>query len=492
MITNPNTSFLKLKSFFENDLSELNIPELIRMENTNTGNTIWNALILNNTNSNLVSIQLPNLEQSPYIITGDNLSTVNLENLRQVEVGDANNNSLYSIKSRILQNTKIQKLNLPNFIGSPSPTSRINTDIGNSSVEHTSFWNNYWLSDVILGNSKMKQSDFPNHVFNGFWFKNNYFLTSLRLCYPYVIQIEGVGGLSSTPIGRNNGNGYIYVPDNLVTAYQKTTGWQAFDIKIKGLSEYIEPNLDTIEDSWETILENCKNGNTSKYQIGGTKSVEINGIKTQMFIVGKNQDQLYNASDNTYNNGSSKAAISWMERTISRFSPVNISNSFLNGRPSYREETVLHAYLKNQIYDKIQSDVRAGIKPVIKYSQGYNENTNVRDLATKTSEENPTFLEYVWPFSSIELGKDTVSGNAFRYQYFSATSNWTPPTLNYYLGNTLINTIDNQKISIALRDYSDSSQTVPNCLQPSNTAGESMIVSNSSPSNPYLIIGFCT
>ena len=47
MITNPNESLLKLKSFFENDLSELDIPELIRMENTNTGNNIWNALILN-------------------------------------------------------------------------------------------------------------------------------------------------------------------------------------------------------------------------------------------------------------------------------------------------------------------------------------------------------------------------------------------------------------------------------------------------------------
>lgn len=489
MITNSNTSFLKLKSFFENGLSELDIPELIRLENTNTGSNIWNALILNETNSNLTSIKFHNLEQSPYVITGENLSNIDLENLRQVEVGNVNNNSLNSVSSKILQNTKIQKLNLPNFVGSSYPTSRINTDIGSTDVAHTSFWNNYWLTDVVLGNSQMKQSDYPNHVFNGFWFRNNYFLKSLRLYYPYVIPIEGVGGLSSTPIGRNNGNGYIYVPDDLVTTYQRTTGWQAFDIKIKGLSEYIEPNLDTITDSWATIIENCRNGNTDNYNLGDTKSLEINGIKTQFIIIGKNQDQLYNDPNNNYNNGSEKAALSWMERTISRFSTENIANNFQNGRSAYRDDIVLHQYLKENIYDKIQNDVRANIKPVIKYSQGYTENTSVRDLATKNSSENPTYLEYIWPFSSIELGKDTTSGQAFRYQYFSGS---TAPILNYYLGDTLINSIGSQKISIALRDYSNIGQTVPDCLQPSNTAGESMIVSDSSPNNPYLIIGFCT
>ena len=47
MITDAATSLNKLKQFFDNQLTELEIPELIRMENTNTGNEIWNALILN-------------------------------------------------------------------------------------------------------------------------------------------------------------------------------------------------------------------------------------------------------------------------------------------------------------------------------------------------------------------------------------------------------------------------------------------------------------
>lgn len=491
MITNSKDSLSKLKSFFENDLSELSIPELIRMENTGTGNSIWNALILNETNNKLTTINLPNMEQSPYIITGENLSNINLENMRQVEVGYVNNSSLLSITPGVLQNTKIQKLNLPNFIGSSSPTSRVNTDIGSSDVKHTSFWNNYWLSDVVFGNSKMKQS--TSHVFNGFWFRNNYFLKSLRLCYPYVIPIEGVGGLSSTPIGRANGNGYIYVPDDLVVAYQKTTGWQAFDIKIKGLSAYSEPNLDSITDDWETIFGNCKAGNTDSYPLGGTKSVEIDGIKTQFIIVGKNQDVLYDASDSSYNSSNvGKAALSWMERTISRFSPINISNTFSNGRPSYTEEQILHEYLKTNIYDKMQENVRKNIKPVIKYSQGYTSNANPKDMATKTSSENPDYLEYVWPFSKIELGKELPSGNAFIYQYFAIAPGWTPPVLNYYLGDTLINTVGNQKISIALRDYSYTGQTVPDCLIPSDTSGESMITSSPIVDNPYLIIGFCT
>ena len=488
MITDAATSLNKLKQFFDNQLTVLEIPELIRMENTNTGNEIWNALILNETNDKLQKINFKSMEQFPYIITGTNITEVNFEQLKQVEVSDNRNSSLRSIAPRFLQNTKIQKLNLPNFIGSASPTSRINTDIGSTDVAHTSFWNNYWLADVVLGNSHMKQADYPSHVFNGFWFRNNYFLNSLRLYYPYVIPIEGVGGLSSTPLGRNNGNGYIYVPDDLVLNYQRTTGWSAFDSKIRGLSQYIDVNMDTITDDWATIAGRCASGDTSIYNIGDTKSVEIDGIKIQFILVGKNQDELYDSITNYNPNYPNRAALSWQQRTIAFFSPQSIANSFANSnQTSYTEDITFHKYLYENIYEKISNELKPYIRPVIKYSTGYNEGAYRSNVPTKTAAQNPTYLEYVWPFSAFELGIGQPVTNTFRYNYHDRNSNPNAPILNFYLGDTLNNT----DVSVALRDYSEG-RSAPDCLVPSSTAGASMTVSTSNHSHPYLIVGFCT
>lgn len=489
MITDAATSLNKLKAFFNNQLTELEVPELIRMENTNTGHDLWNALILNETNNNLKKINFKSMEQFPYIITGNNITEVNFEQLKQIEVSDNRNNSLRSITPRFLQNTKIQKLILPNFVGSASPTSRINSDIGSNDVVHTSFWNNYWLADVVLGNSHMKQSDYPSHVFNGFWFRNNYFLNSLRLYYPYVIPIEGVGGLSSTPIGRDNGNGYIYVPDDLVIPYQKTTGWSAFDSKIRGLSQYININSDTITDDWATIAAHCASGNTNSYNIGDTKSVEIDGIKIQFILVGKNQDELYDAPSNNYNPSyPTRAALSWRQRTIAFFSPENISNAFANSnQTSYTEDITFHKYLKDNIYDKISDELKSFIKPVIKYSAGYSEGAYRSNVPTKSASQNPQYLEYIWPLSAFEMGIGQPVTNTFRYNYHDRNSNPNVPVLNFYLGDTLNNT----NVSVALRDYSEGRST-PDCLVPNTTAGSPMVVSATSYNNPYLIVGFCT
>ena len=487
MITNPAESLTMLRSFFENDLSTLDIPELVTMENQNVNNhsTNWNALILNETNNNLKTINFPNLEQTPYIVIGKNLTNINLEHLRMVEISDSRNSNFIdynNLQPQIICNTKIQTLNLPYFVGSPSPTSRINSDISSTDVSHTSFWDNYWLTDVVFGNSTIKQSDFSNFQFNGFWFKNSYFLKSLRLYYPYVIPIYGSGGLDSTPIGKDNGNGFIYVPDDLVYTYQHTEGWQSFATKIQGLSFYTAPNVDTITDSWETISENCRRGSTSNYPIGGTKSIEIDGVQTQFILVGKNQDQLYTI-DNSYNtNNAGRAALTWAERTISRFNKINISNNFSEGQISYREDIVFHNYLKNNIYNKIPESVRQYIKPVVKYAKGFSGGQPSNNIATKTGEE------YIWPLSQRELGIGQSAENTFIYNYFDLQINPNTPTLNYYLGDTL----NNNGVLIALRDYDTTGQSSPTCLQPATTAGERMTTTSSNYNPVYTIVGFCT
>lgn len=478
-------SLAQLNLFFSNRLEELNIPELVRMD-TRSSNSLMNGLMLNNYNKNsqLKRICFKNLEQTPYILTGDNIRDVNLEGLLQVEVNAAVGQIQTIVRSAILQNTKIKTLNLPNFKGAPYPTSLPEISSGEmsrSEASGTSFWDNNWLSDVSFGNSKMSATENSAFKFNGFWFKNNYFLRSLRLNYPYVIPMIGRGGFLTTPIGTNDNDGYIYVPANLVQSYQQAEEWNEYAAKIRPLDSYI-PKTDSITDSWETIINNCRNGNVAKYQIGQTKTVEINGIPTEFILVGKGVDQLHSEElSSEYNSiNPNKANLSWLESTITRFETPTISQSFSNNNPTYALNEVLHEKLTS-IYNDFEAPVKNGIKRVIKYSAGYN---GEGILVSSDATTNP---EYIWPPSAAELGLSSIGENAFRYEYFNPPNN----QIDYYLGATKINTVANQKINVALRDYS-SRATAPDCLRPSSVEGEHMQVISNGSTNPYLIIGFCT
>ena len=117
MINNSINSLNMLKSFFENDLSELDLSDLVRIE-TSSSSQLWNSLIFNKANSNIKTLILKNLEQSPYILTLPNLTEVNLDNLLQVERGawssknigsNSSSNFYNNLKPGVLQNTKLSK-----------------------------------------------------------------------------------------------------------------------------------------------------------------------------------------------------------------------------------------------------------------------------------------------------------------------------------------------------------------------------------------------
>ena len=473
-------SLAQLSRYFANNLEELNIPELVRID-TNSSNTLMNGLMFN-ADSNLKKIYFKNLEQSPYIMEGNKLEEVNLEKLLQVEV-DGTIGDIYSyLPPAVLRNTKIQTLNLPNFKGSSSPTSQTTGgNIDNTvAINSTSFWNNYWLSEVSLGNSLMNATENGSYKFNGFWFKNSYFLHSLKLNYPYVIPMIGRGGFATTPIGTNPNDGYIYVPDNLLSSYQLADGWTEYSTKIRPLTVY-QPQADTITDSWETIIDNCAGGNVSKYQIGQTKTVKINGIPTQFVLVGKGIDPLYE-SISGYNAINGNANLSWLENTITRFEKVNISQSFTGTKPSYDKNIVLREKLTS-IYNAFETTVKNGIKTVKKYSRGYDDEG---ELSSSILTTNP---QYIWLPSATELNLRTPSTNTFVYSYFNTDDRPSPS--NYYLGATKINTINSEKIKVALRDYSGEANA-PDCLIPSSIEGDPMEISVNGGTSSYLIIGFCT
>ena len=477
MILSPVESLNKLDSFFKNESSftELNLPELVMID-TDTGYNFWNRLIINS--PNLKTLNLENMQQSPYILVGENLEEINLEQLQEVEFNDVLlNSSISSLPTRVLQNTKIQTLNLPNFVGTRRPIPQGTDDISNSYSQYASFWNNYWLKDVSLGNSMMTVQENSNCKFNGFWFRNNYFLKYLRLNYPYVIPLIRTAGFNTTPIG--DGDGHIYVPDNLVNSYKLADNWSSFKDKIKSLSDYeidiASENASFISDSWETILENCSKGTVSNYTVGQKKIVKINGIPTVFILVGKNQDIL--SSDNTL-----RAPLSWLGATISNFTPINVSDSFDNTNPRQYNYAVNFRSALTSIYEGIEPTVKAGIKSVKKYGKGFDNNNTLTDY--------PSIETGCWPPSQIELGLiQGVQAGTFTYQYFQ-TDRWSK--INYRLGLTNINEVNGSKICIALRDYTNTGSNYPDLLRSLDSDNTPMEVVTNVSTRPYLIVGFCT
>ena len=63
-------------------------------------------------------------------------------------------------------------------------------------------------------------------------------LTAVILRSPTVCRLKNSDAFLGTPI--KSGNGYIYVPDELVNDYKKATNWSVFANQIKPLSEYTE------------------------------------------------------------------------------------------------------------------------------------------------------------------------------------------------------------------------------------------------------------
>ena len=343
MITESATSLSMLGEFFQSspNFQTLNIPELISI-----GTNKYNNLVINN---EVTSVILNNLEEMPYILGGKNLQHIELNNLKYIEFGESQIfvNQLSTLPRKFLQNTKLQEINLPNFLGAWEPVPRTTVGINESGANYASFWNNYWLKDVSMGeNVSILNHNVSKDEFNGFWFRNNYNLKFIRLYHPYVLKLRrSLQGLNTTPIG--NENGHIYVPNNLVDEYKNA--WKSYvsqatlDSIIRPMDAYNEDkrqDVDRIPDSvrtWAEIITDCNSSNSLPdiYQVGATKTIIQNGIPTQMMIVelGNNITEYY------LDNGiEKKPKIIWMSKSISNFDKVPLG-ILTNSARQYKSDT---------------------------------------------------------------------------------------------------------------------------------------------------------
>jgi len=470
MIHDPITSLNKLEDFFSksSNLTEINIPELISIDDNPRAN--YNGIVLLDTNAK--SIKFPNVQQQIGFIGNDKLEEIDLESLQYIEsqYGFLHDHSEFYIQ--FLHNTKLESLDLPNLMGARNPIPNSTVSPTESQSMQASFQNNYWLRDVAIGKNANILNHNPNaDWFNGLWFRNNYSLKFLRLYNPYVLipNRAVTTGLASTPIG--SGNGFIYVPEELLEDYKADTSWSAYASSIKPLIDYENDKAldkDSISDdikTWKNIIDDCNSASgfdISIYKIGATKTIKIDGIPTQMVIVDINKD---------INTNGNPVRLTWMSKTITYFNTIPCS-ALTTGidRNYYKAPSAIKTFL-DELYLKIDEPIRNGIKTVQKESFGYDGDTST----TVTTEEK------IWIPSDAEVGITIHdSTQSKRYSYFS-----TGNRNDYKLGETNIRPIN----GIVTRDYSSSTASYLDTIQYSNSTVTAI---GNSASNPYIIFGFCT
>lgn len=194
-------------------------------------------------------------------------------------------------------------------------------------------------------------------------------------------SLKNKSGLTGTAIA--NGMGFVYVPSELVNTYKSATNWSNYADQVYSIDDYPRYPGD-IQDSWSEILTAEANGTYStKYHVGDTKYIEVNGVGLLMQIAAFDGDEL---ADNTGN-----AKISWICKDIFATHNMNPTNTTDGGWQSSN----MRSYLINDVLGNMSSDLRSAIKEVKKTYY------DVGSSSTKTSNDS------IWIPSYREVGFGT-------------------------------------------------------------------------------------
>ena len=204
-------------------------------------------------------------------------------------------------------------------------------------------------------------------------------LRSDQLC-----TLSNVNAFTGTPIAA--GVGYIYVPANLVDTYKAASNWSTYATQIQPISAYPKTATGSISDTWAQVFEAELDGTyRSKYAVGDTKIVDIDGTGVLMKIVAMDTDVL--ASDNTQT-----APITWISVGILETRAMNATNTASGGWA----DSAMRTYMRETLFPKIESTVRLNIKEV---SKTYRSKT--------PTDSTLTVSDTVWIPSSREVSGGT-------------------------------------------------------------------------------------
>lgn len=224
----------------------------------------------------------------------------------------------------------------------------------------------------------------PANAFNGSSNFSHLVLRSNELC-----PLSDVNAFAGTPISVKLG--YIYVPADLVDTYKAATNWSTFADQILPLTAYPATVSGSISDTWAEIFEAEQNGTyRTKYSVGDTKIVDIDGTGVLMQIVAMDSDVLTSDSSKT-------APITWISAGLIENRAMNAGNTTSGGWA----DSAMRTYMRETLFPKIESTVRLNIKEVNKTYKSYTPTNGVLTAA-----------DTVWIPSCHEIFGDTTLENS--------------------------------------------------------------------------------
>lgn len=210
--------------------------------------------------------------------------------------------------------------------------------------------------------------------------------------------LGNISGIAPSKIAA--GVGGIYVPSSLLEDYKIESNWSWYADSIYPIDSYPVTDFSSISDSWDEIIASIDNGTyATKYKIGDTKRLLVNGYNVYMQIIAFDTDVL--------EDGVTTVPITFLMRGSAYTAPMNATATTSGGWA----ESLMRSDLENNVLPTIDESVASRIKPVKKTY--YNADTQ-STLSTVDKLWLPSYREMV--------GRDTYEDSGVVYTSFFDTS----------------------------------------------------------------------
>lgn len=247
-------------------------------------------------------------------------------------------------------------------------------------------------SYALHKNTHIETLKFPNvtsisgDAFNGCSALKHLVLGSSTKC-----TLSSTSAFTGTPISLTKGA--IYVPKDLVSTYRSDSTWKNFFVTSD--ENYPTSEYSTITDSWTQIVAAVSDGSYStKYNVGDTKAISINGVDDYMVLIAKDTDDLAD--------GSGKAKTTWLSKGLFATHNMNTQSTNANGWA----QSEMRTWLRETILPTLDSVIRSGIKEVTKT---YYDKTTSSTLSVSDTVWIPSAREMFGGTSYEDSGCDYTS-----------------------------------------------------------------------------------
>lgn len=151
---------------------------------------------------------------------------------------------------------------------------------------------------------------------------------------------------ASTPIAK--GQAGIYVTDNLVDTYKAASNWKTYRNVIFPISSYPKTSFVTITDTWAQIIAAGENGTyDSKYNVGDTAYINLNGTNYIITLAAKNADELTSGGN---------AKMTWL--LAQQYGTNAMGSSMTDGWGASGTNTMRY-WLNDTVFSQLPSELQA-------------------------------------------------------------------------------------------------------------------------------------